>query len=449
MSAEAIQKPLRLWPGIVAAGIMLPVRFVLPLVWPDGLIFAVAASFVCAFLILVWWMFLSRAPLGERFGGLALMILALAGTWAVADVSLSTGAMGMLVPMLGLPIVALALVVGAVATRGRANGPRRLALAAAIALACAPLLLVRTDGMTSTSTLMGVDFSWRWTPTAEERLLASATPMPLAAPTSAAPVAAPSPVPAPEAPAGAATTPAARESESAAVGEGAVRSEPAHPSSVARIEWPGFRGAARDSVIRGVAIETDWTASPPRPLWRRPIGPGWSSFAVSGDLFYTQEQRGEEEIVACYRMSTGEPVWTHRNRVRFWESNGGAGPRATPTLDRGRVYAFGATGILDALDAATGSLVWSRQVSSDSQIPVPGWGFSSSPLVSGEVVIVAAAGKLVAYDRITGAPRWSGADAGPGYSSPHLVTLSGVPQVVLLTARGASSYAPADGARLC
>ena len=109
-----------------------------------------------------------------------------------------------------------------------------------------------------------------------------------------------------------------------------------------------------------------------------------------------------DEIVSCYRASTGEPVWRHTDPVRFWESNGGAGPRATPTLSNGRVYAFGATGILNALDANTGAVVWSRDVAAETETDVPGWGFASSPLVVDDVVIVAADATLVAYDASTG-----------------------------------------------
>jgi hypothetical protein len=95
---------------------------------------------------------------------------------------------------------------------------------------------------------------------------------------------------------------------------------------------------------------------------------------VNGDFLYTQEQRGDDEIVAAYRVSTGVPVWKHRDAARFWESNGGAGPRATPTFSGGRLYAFGATGILNALDAADGRVVWSRNVGADSHTKVPDWG---------------------------------------------------------------------------
>ncbi len=212
--------------------------------------------------------------------------------------------------------------------------------------------------------------------------------------------------------------------------------------------WPGFRGRHRDGVVHGVSIATDWSASPPVELWRRPIGPGWSSFAVSGGCVYTQEQRGEHEVVACYDLSTGLPVWRHRDGVRFFESNAGAGPRATPAVDRDHVYALGATGRLHALDAHDGSVAWSRDVSVDTGVPAPGWGFAGSPLVVGDDVVVAASGTLVAYRRETGEPRWTNVTGGTTYSSPHRVVIDGVEQVVLLHGAGATGVAPADGATL-
>ncbi len=198
-------------------------------------------------------------------------------------------------------------------------------------------------------------------------------------------------------------------------------------------------------MVRGVTIETDWSASPPVQVWRRPIGPGWSSFSVSGDLLYTQEQRGDAEIVGCYKVSTGQPVWMHRDAARFYESNGGAGPRATPTLSNGRVYAMGATGILNALDAASGAVVWSRNTVADAGMKLPGWGITGSPAVAGDLVIVAVSGAVAAYDRNTGAPRWARKSGGGSYSSPHLVTIDGVTQVLFVGGSGIASLAPADG----
>ena len=133
--------------------------------------------------------------------------------------------------------------------------------------------------------------------------------------------------------------------------------------------------------------------------------------------------------------------------ARFWDSHAGAGPRSTPTLRDGRVYTVGATGILNPLDAATGGVVWSRNAAVDTEATVPGWGFASSPLVVDDVVMVAVGGIVAAYDSATGNPRWSGADVADGEndSSPHLMSLDGVEQALLMSATGTTSVEPANG----
>ena len=395
----ATRKPLRLWPGVVAVVLQWLARFVVPAVVPGALGFGMLGELVGGLAVLVWWVFLSRAPWSERLGAVVLIIVAMFATSRLIHESIATGAQGMLFAILVIPVLSLALVVWAAASRRLSDRFRRATMAATIVLACGVWTLVRTGGLTAN---LDNDLRWRWAKTPEERLVANAGHEPA------------SPPPAP-----------------AAAGTAA--------------EWPGFRGRGRDGIIPGVRIATDWSLSPPVKLWRRPVGPGWSSFAVGGGLLYTQEQRGPDEAVACYQLTTGEPVWTHRDKARFWESNAGAGPRATPTLSNGRVYTFGATGILNALDARNGAVVWSRNAASDTGMKVPGWGFASSPLVVDGIVIVAAAGKLAAYELATGKPRWFGPNGGDGYSSPQMFTIDGVAQILLMSGHGAASVAPADG----
>ena len=305
----------------------------------------------------------------------------------------------------------------------------------AIVIACGAWTLLRTGGF---SGYIDHDFAWRWTKTPEERLLAQANDEPPPAP-AAAPAAATAPAPAPAAVA------AADDKRAPAPADLPAAAPPVAAKEAAIGDWPGFRGPARDGVVHGVAIATDWSASPPVELWRRPIGPGWSSFAVRGDLIYTQEQRGDEEIVAAYNVRTGKPVWRHHDAARFWESNGGPGPRATPTVEKGRVYSLGATGIVNALDAATGALVWSHNAAADTGAKTPDWGFSGSPLVVDDLVVVATSGVLIAYDAGTGEKRWTGPADEASYASPQLMTIDGVRQIVQLSGTGLTSVSPADG----
>ncbi len=443
--APILRKPLRLWPGVVAGLLLCLVRFGVPLVVPGGFEFAVLGGLFGALLILVWWVLLSRAPWSERLGGVVLMTLALIGTSRLIHESLATAGMGVLFYIYAIPALGLALVAGAVASRGLGDGARRAWLVGAILLGCGVWTVLRIEGVTGGG---GAQFAWRWAATPEERLLASARDEPTLAPST--PAAAETPVEPLAAQIG--DEPAALPSAPAAV-EAPTEPLPAGTGGApaaaeTRAGWPGFRGPDRDGVVSGVRIETDWSASPPVELWRRPIGPGWSSFAVRGDRLYTQEQRGEDEIVACYDATNGEPVWRHRDPARFWEANAGAGPRATPTLSGGRVYSFGATGILNVLDAGDGDVVWSRNAASDAGAEIPYWGFAGSPLVVGDLVIVAVGGRLVAYDLATGDPRWFGPAGGGGYSSPQMATIDGVAQVLLLQGAGVTSVAPADGTLL-
>jgi outer membrane protein assembly factor BamB len=408
-------KRLRLWPGVAAVILQWLLWLVVPVVAPEAAMFAMLGAFACGLAVIVWWLFFSRAPWAERVGAIALMVVAVFVTKSVVHHSIANGMMGMMLPLYAVPVLSLALVAWAFATRRLSSGLRRSTMVVSILLACGVFTLIRTGGITADG---DSDLHWRWTQTPEERLLAQAGDEPISA----------------------AETPEKQVPDSPG-------NETTATSATAETDsgWPGFRGLKRDGTARGVRIETDWSGKPPVEIWRRPIGPGWSSFAVRGNLFYTQEQRGPDEVVSCYNLTTGKPVWKHRDAARFWESNAGAGPRATPTISGDRIYTFGATGILNALDARNGSVIWTRNAASDTKTKVPGWGFASSPLVVDDVVIVAASGALAAYEIATGNPRWFGPTGGRGYSSPHLSMIDGVAQVLLLNGEGAIGVAPSDG----
>jgi len=424
-------KPLRLWPGIAAVVLQWLSRFGIKAVIPgiDGFAKAMMTSFVFTLLLIVWWAFFSRARRLERLAALGLIAVALFATWQLKHDSMWL----QWLLAYAVPVLSLAFVTWAVITRRMPDRIRHATMVATILIACGAWLFVRQDGMNGDHVL---SFGWRWTASSEERLLAQSSTE-TRVPAAPAPAASVAPV--------TAATPAA--SPTASVAPEASKSPTTQPVET-RAAWPGFRGPKRDGIVHGVKIDTDWSGKPPVQMWRHPVGPGWSSFAVNGDLVYTQEQRGENEVVSCYKASTGQPVWIHQDAARFFESNAGAGPRATPTLSNGRVYTLGATGILNVLDAANGSVVWSRNVATETSTEIPFWGFAGSPLVVNDLVIAAASGRLIAYDAASGTRRWLGPAAGGSYSSPQLVTLDGVTQVLLVSGAGITSVSVADGKQL-
>lgn len=220
----------------------------------------------------------------------------------------------------------------------------------------------------------------------------------------------------------------------------------------AKFRFPQFLGPNRDGRVDDVKLARDWATQPPKELWRKPAGLGWSGFVVADGLAITQEQIGEDELITACALRTGAPVWAHTNRTRFREWQGGDGPRATPTISGERVYAYGATGILDCLDLATGRAIWSVEVLKANGLTNLIWGKSSSPLVADGRVIVsggtAAKQGCLAYDAATGRPLWSADGDAASYASAALATLAGRKQILVNGVRAVAGLNPETGARL-
>jgi outer membrane protein assembly factor BamB len=180
-------------------------------------------------------------------------------------------------------------------------------------------------------------------------------------------------------------------------------------------DYPGFLGGQPWAEVPDDGLESDWSARPPKLLWKQPIGAGWSAFAIVGDYAVTQEQRGPREMVVCYELRTGRVAWTHDDPVRWDPSGNGAlgkvGPRATPTIHDGRVYSHGATGILNCLDATTGRAIWSHDTLAEEDVDNLMWGKAGSPIVVNNWIVVSVGGtqnnSLIAYDLKTGKRAWA------------------------------------------
>lgn len=222
-------------------------------------------------------------------------------------------------------------------------------------------------------------------------------------------------------------------------------------------DFPRYRGRHADGQIIGLALELPATGGNWQPAvrFRQPCGGGYAGFAVAGEGAVTIEQRDSQEVVVCYRRSTGEEAWAYGYSASFEhvEPMGGNGPRATPTIDGDEVFSLGAKGHLVCLEGATGRLKWSVNILEDCGAKNVEWGMTGAPLVVGSLVIVNpgvnpeqnANQSLAAYDRQTGKRVWASGSFKAGYSSPQLGQEALAGQVLLFDAGGLAGYRIEDG----
>jgi len=230
-------------------------------------------------------------------------------------------------------------------------------------------------------------------------------------------------------------------------------------SSTGPVVWAGYLGTTRDGVIANAALSEDWTGHPPQILWTKNCGLGWSSFAVTENILFGQEQLSTGDCVTARDLNTGELLWTTAEDTDGFTSGlGGDGPRATPTLhliegdesSRLVLFAVGPTGLLRCLDASTGEVVWKQYLMEEFPGKELIHGVCGSPLIIGDTVVVApttdAGPSLAAFDSRDGTLIWQCAsDWQASYASPALMTICNRPQIVFHAGSGILGINPTDG----
>ena len=229
------------------------------------------------------------------------------------------------------------------------------------------------------------------------------------------------------------------------LGNGMAGAQPAGGST----EWPQWRGPNRDGMSSLVPLSKQWPESGPTQVWRKPLGEGFSGLSVSGSRLYTMFSKGTNEYAVCLDAADGTEIWKTRTGAKYMESHGN-GPRSTPTIEGDRLYTMGASGELFALDAMSGKVLWKRDLRMEFGSKRPTWGFTTSPLIEGNLVVVEAGGSdersVMAFDKDTGEVAWAtGADP-IGYSSPIAVDAVGGRQILFFTGAALVSLSPSSGA---
>jgi outer membrane protein assembly factor BamB len=221
-------------------------------------------------------------------------------------------------------------------------------------------------------------------------------------------------------------------------------------SAVRAEDWPQWRGPNRDDVSKETGLLKAWPKEGPKLLWTcRDTGIGFSGPAVVGDRLYTLGADEKTESVIALDVTTGKKLWS--TPVGPLYTNGyGDGPRGTPTVDGDRLYALGGLGDLVCVEAATGKLVWQKNLAKDLGGSVPGWGYTESPLIDGDRLACTPGGgqgAVAALDKKTGEVLWRGKDFTDGaqYSSLVVGTIGGVRQYVQMTGQSVAGVAADDG----
>lgn len=224
-------------------------------------------------------------------------------------------------------------------------------------------------------------------------------------------------------------------------------------ATVARAEdWPRFRGPGNNGISKETGLLKAWPTGGPKVAWTAPIGTGFSSMSVAGGRVYTMYQDGEGQFVTALDEKTGKPAWPAPVRtgdVFIDRRDGYHGPRSTPTVDGGRVYALDANGVAVCLNAADGKLVWSKNILGLTGGANNKWGMAQSPFIYGNNVIFISGGDcrslFIALNKTTGETVWKSGSGIGAYNTPVISRAGGVEQLVFVTGTELTGIRPADG----
>jgi outer membrane protein assembly factor BamB len=214
-------------------------------------------------------------------------------------------------------------------------------------------------------------------------------------------------------------------------------------------DWPQFLGPHRDGSATDEAIVSQLGPAGRPILWKREAGEGFSGPVVQGSQLILFHGQPGEEVVEALQAVTGQPIWKVAYRCPYAGGYGtGPGPRATPAIAQGKVFTFGAAGTIQALEAATGKLLWRRDLAKEYDLPEGFFGVGTSPLPDGDQLLVTVGARrasLVSFDQQTGQTRWIASDDEASYASPVLQSLDGQKRALFFARTGLHVVDPSNG----